>query len=150
MNKQLLRLISLAVAASSGYAFAQPITEKNLPKYPPPYGSFLMPGMPIFHSNAQVTEFKTLVAKHYGYTSLGDASLACRKAIRAERANASGRDPCMADPVAHRRDESPEIKKYGFKSWVDAVDACNTARRQHKDTADYCSADPFIRLRGKS
>src|SRR5205814_1717539 len=110
------------------------------PDYPPPYGTFFL-AIDWSHMSDKIPKWRLAAARHYDYTTLQQAEKECRtspfKAL------------CELDPVAHRRDASPELKEFGFASWTDAVKACNRQRTLHGDTLGYCEADPFVRLRAE-
>jgi hypothetical protein len=113
--------------------------RKALPQ-PPPYGAYFIDDMGD-RSGKTTQEAKQAIAQHYGYKSAEDARLACVKALN--------RWQCNADIVAHRRHEASEIKKYGFKNWKDAVNACVGKRVRDYGPVNYCEADPFLELRPK-
>lgn len=139
MHKRAKAVLAFIVVA--GQASAQPITDNNLPRYSPPYGAFVL-DITGGQTGVQIRETRLAIAKKYGYASTSEARIACHQTKKFN-------DECGMDAVAHRRAESPEIKKYGFKTWKEAVEACDVASRKHRDTAAYCTADPFIRLRSK-
>jgi hypothetical protein len=102
--------------------------------------------------NSAMAKYWNEVAKAYGYKDAADAAADCEKGIRKlskqERAHTSVMT-CSMDPVALRRDESPEIKQYGFKNWYDARNACLTQKVSaiKGNQSNICFADPFTFIR---
>jgi hypothetical protein len=143
-------LILLAVCATSS-AFAG---DKKTPPYgDPPYGISKFSGGGLLASNylrktgikynEKLHDELNVVAKHYGYDSVESAFKECMKTRK------PGDLMACADPLQHRRNESAEVKKYGFKDWEDAVHKCagslGSISGGHELTM--CEADPFQFLR---
>lgn len=137
--KHRVKTTALLLAIVGGHAIAQPI--KKEPTYPPPYGAFVL-NIWGGQKAAEIKASSEAIAKHYGFSSPRAARIECYRT--------KFHDLCGMDPVAHRRDESPEIQKYGFASWVDAVKACQVQSAKWHDTLSYCTSDPFLRLRAKA
>jgi hypothetical protein len=152
--KLLLVATALAFAASAGAQTVgkqagtealraqQAAARKALPQ-PAPYGAYFLET--FMQDGAENRAAQDAIAKHYGYKDESDAYRACLRA-RTE-------PNCSGDIVAHRRAESPELAKYGFKTWKEAVSACAKNNREDKEFAPkfglmYCTADPFLKLRG--
>lgn len=140
-----LALFALAFAFTAAHA-----ADVVLPQ-PPPYGAYFW--LPFgSEDKKQREDAETAIAKHYGYDNASVAYKACLQ---------TGNQYCSADFVAHKRDESPEIARYGFKNWRDAVAACHKHWKNEfgpvngksinlKGTpirVTHCNADPFVSLR---
>ncbi len=126
--------------ASTGTTFAQ--TQKGrappLPK-PPPYGAYFLDN--VKQDRAEYFAALDAIAKHYGYKDENDAYRACLRAKTEPN--------CSGDIVAHRRAASPEIAKYGFATWKEAVWACLKNNKGEFGPVKHCTADPFLKLRVK-
>ncbi len=133
--KTLLALLALftitSVQAQKGQV--PPLTQ------PPPYGAYFFDI--IKQSKEEQAAALDAMAKHYGYQSETEAYRACQRAKTEPN--------CSGDIVAHRRAESAEIAKYGFKTWKEAVYACAKNSKKEFGPYTYCSADPFLKLRSK-
>lgn len=142
-------IVALVAITSSAIAMA---AEPDLPQ-PPPYGAYfwlpvVLPGNDPNYGDPIADR----IAQHYGYKDRHDAEKDCVRKTEAAY---------CSDPVAHRRHESPEIAKFGFKSWRDAVGACNRNWKNDFGPINgnaktikgaplhvtYCHADPFLALR---
>lgn len=125
--------VALSVSAQAQAGKAPPLPQ------PPPYGAYFLDQ---FRQNRD--EHKAAldaIARHYGYKDEHDAYRACLRARTTP--------DCAGDVVAHRRHESPETTKYGFKTWREARSACikNSKGDRQFGPVNYCSADPFLKLR---
>jgi hypothetical protein len=113
--------------------------RKALPQ-PPPYGAYFAEDFRGL--NGDMWDLANdAVARSYGYVDRIAAARACIPLM--------DQWVCKADPVAHRRNESPEIQRYGFANWKQAVQACSSNRSREFGRVSYCQFDPFLKLRGK-
>jgi hypothetical protein len=142
-------LILLAVCATSS-AFAG---DKKTPPYgDPPYGiskfSEYFVGVNYIRKtgnffNQKLHDELDTVAKHYGYESVEAAHKECMKTRK------PGDLVACSDPLEHRRNESGEVKKFGFSTWENAVEKCtgNLSSAANRRPVTQCSADPFQFIR---
>ncbi|HWI83840.1 hypothetical protein [Ramlibacter sp.] len=131
--KRVIATLSLLVLA---YANAADVKTPPLPQ-PPPYGAYFLDM--LLQPPAEYKAAQEAIARHYGYKSNDAAARACMAATHGM---------CFGEAVSHRRDESPEIAKYGFKTWHEAVRACaKNFKPREFGPYDYCQADPFLKLR---
>ena len=121
-----------------------------VPNTPPPYGIYYITDSNT--TNKIRNERELTVAKHYGYPDLMKAEGDCNKENSKRMANPKlgVRFNCIKDSLAHKRDSHPvakiELKKYGFQTWADAVNACEA---KLQSDMEHCVYDPFLKLRGK-
>lgn len=138
--KTTLRKMALATAvAALSITSAQAQKGKSPPlPQPPPYGAYFVDN--LVQTREEYFGALDAIAKHYGYKNESDARRACLS---------SKSVPSCSDAVAHRRSESAEIAKYGFKNWSEASYACSRNDKGEFGKATYCFADPFLKLRMK-
>jgi hypothetical protein len=132
MKKVFVALFAVAAATAQAVQGRIP----TLPS-PPPYGAYFLDqfgGQDAKDYNASLQA----IVEHYGYKNRNEAQQAC---IQARFPN------CAADVVAHKHAQEPEVKKYGFASWQDAVYACSKNFKKDYGPVTYCFADPFLKLR---
>ena len=143
MNKNLLAVFGFFAV---NYALAAPITEQRVPKTAAPYGAYYVNSTNMSSTEAHARS--DAVANHYGFQNSFEATKACMTLNRA--LPAGGKFDCAQDPFAHLRDKdaATELQKYGFGTWVEAVEKCE--KNYERGDVLFCRVDPFLRLRMRS
>lgn len=121
----------------------------------PPYGLRSVSSTPALgnkgiYPEPLKSELNT-IAKHYGFVDANDAYRKC-ESFRLKSLDPVVRTDylgCDIDPISFVRDQSTDIKKYGFRNWLSATRACEVGRERihpHGKTNEInnaCFADPF-------